>query len=190
MMYRVETGQEVLAWTKPQCGWRSWAADAHLEHQDECDLAFRWQHCRDRKCLTVLLRSFEPLLYGMASERFQTSQLEKGVKVVDRSRAANNYELADNFQELMAVGREGLVDAANRYEGRFRFETYARPWVFKRMQEYVRFNWHVVRMPVRSLETRNESRNHRWDRPHRSQACNQAPVGRTPRRGGFAIYRG
>jgi hypothetical protein len=39
----------------------------------------------------------------------------------------------------------------------------------------------------RSLELRNKSRNHRRDRPYRSQACNQAPVGRTPCRGGFAI---
>ena len=48
----------------------------------------------------------------------------------------------------------------------------------------------LARVASASLEKRSENRNHRRDRPHRSQACNQAPVGRTPRRGSFAFYRG
>jgi RNA polymerase sigma factor (sigma-70 family) len=118
-----------------------------LTDAEECRLAFRWQHCRDHRALRILVESFQPLLFGMASDRLRTAQLGKMVKVINGSRARNNPELADHFQELMACGQLGLLDAANRFDGRARFSTYAKRWAFKRMQEYVLFNWNVVRQP-------------------------------------------
>jgi RNA polymerase sigma factor (sigma-70 family) len=118
-----------------------------LEHEQECDLAFRSRHCSDDQALAILMNSFERLDYGIASERFRTGQLGKGVKVVNRSRANNNYPIAGHFQELMARGHLGLLDAALRYNGQHRFSTYASFWAYKRMQEYVRWNWNVVLMP-------------------------------------------
>ena len=41
-----------------------------LTHADECDLAFRWQHCRDRRCLHALVLAFNPLVFGLAAEHF------------------------------------------------------------------------------------------------------------------------
>jgi RNA polymerase sigma factor (sigma-70 family) len=118
-----------------------------LTHADECDLAFRWQHCRDWRALAVLVLSFKPLVYGIAGERFRAAQLDKGVKVVELEKARKNPELAGHFLELVQAGQLGLLEAVSRYDGSWRFATYARHWIFKRMQEYVRSNWHVVRMP-------------------------------------------
>jgi RNA polymerase sigma factor (sigma-70 family) len=117
------------------------------EHARECALAFRWQHCRDVAALHVLMQDFQPLVYGMAAEMFRRSQLDKGVKVVKARTAANNPELAGHFDELMQQGQRGLLDAATRYDGRCRFSTYARHWLFKRMQDYVRWSWNIVVMP-------------------------------------------
>ena len=47
----------------------------------------------------------------------------------------------------MQAGQVGLLEAVEQYNGQWRFATYACHWVFKRMQEYIRSNWHVVRMP-------------------------------------------
>jgi hypothetical protein len=87
------------------------------------------------------------MLFGLASDRYRTAQLGKLVKVIDGRKAGNNPPLADHFQELLAAGNVGLIDAINRFDGRARFSTYAKQWAFKRMQEYVRLNWNVVRHP-------------------------------------------
>ena len=47
----------------------------------------------------------------------------------------------------MAQGQVGLLDAALRYNGQYRFSSYARFWLYKLMQDYVRSNWNVVLMP-------------------------------------------
>ena len=93
------------------------------------------------------MRSFNPLVYRIASERFRTAQLDKGVKVVELEKARTNPELAGHFLELVQAGQLGLLEAVGRYNGQWRFATYAREWIFKRTQEYVRSNWHVVLMP-------------------------------------------
>jgi RNA polymerase sigma factor (sigma-70 family) len=104
-------------------------------------------HCRDWRALAVLVRSFNPLVYGIAGERFRAAQLDKGVKVVELEKARKNPELAGHFLELVQPGQLGLLEAVSRYDGSWRFATYARHWIFKRMQEYVGSNWHVVLMP-------------------------------------------
>ena len=109
----------------------------------ECDLAFRWRYCADRLALKTLLERFEPLVYAVASERYTTCQLDKGF-VTPRN---GDAPPAGVFEDLLAEGRLGLIEAANRFDGRNRFSTYAREWIFKRMQEFVRFNWSVVRQP-------------------------------------------
>ena len=85
---------------------------------------------------------------------FRTAQLDKGVKIIDLEKARSadairlkDAELAGHFLELVQAGQLGLLEAVERYNGQWRFATYAREWVFKRMQEYVRSNWHVVLMP-------------------------------------------
>jgi RNA polymerase sigma factor (sigma-70 family) len=113
----------------------------------ECELAFAWKHRRDRRALTTLIERFQPLVLAMAGERFQAAQLDKGVKVINSKQAKKNPELAGHFAELMQAGQVGLLEAANLYDGRARFATYARHWIFKRMSEYVRWNWNVVHMP-------------------------------------------
>jgi RNA polymerase sigma factor (sigma-70 family) len=109
----------------------------------ECDLVFRWRYCADRLALETLLERFEPLIRGVASERYTTCQLDKGF-VTPRDGSAPP---AGVFEDLLAEGRLGLIEAANQFDGRNRFATYARAWIFKRMQEFVRFNWNVVRQP-------------------------------------------
>ena len=118
-----------------------------LDHASECDLAFRWQHERDWRALAELVESFEKLVLAIASERFRAAQLDKGVKVVELEKARKNPELAGHFLELVQAGQVGLLEAVEQYNGQWRFATYACHWVFKRMQEYIRSNWHVVRMP-------------------------------------------
>ena len=103
-----------------------------LTHANECDLAFRWQHCRDKRCLHALVLAFNPLVFGLAWKTLRKAHLswEDG-----------------HVEELLASGTVGLLEAANLYNGQYRFSTYAGHWIFKRMLEYVRANWSVVRLP-------------------------------------------
>jgi RNA polymerase sigma factor (sigma-70 family) len=104
--------------------------DPDEEWREECELAFAWQHRRNHEALHQLVERFQPLLECMAAERFRKAQLD-----------------AQHYEELLQAGQVGLLEAANRYDGRNRFATYARHWIFKRMTEYVRWNWNVVLMP-------------------------------------------
>lgn len=135
------TYRRVRAKALPQTTDTTW-----LEHEQECGFAFRSRYCSDHYALAILTHTFERLVYGVAAERFRTGQLGKGVKVINASRARNNYPIAGHFQELMAQGQVGLLDAALRYNGQYRFSTYARFWLYKLMQDYVRSNWNVVLM--------------------------------------------
>ena len=89
----------------------------------------------------------------MAAERFRTAQLDKGVKISNPALAQaqlqrlNDPELRGHFHELVQAGWIGLLEAIDLFDGRNRFATYARHWIFKHMSEYVRFNWNVVLMP-------------------------------------------
>ena len=118
-----------------------------LDHASECDLAFRWQHERDWRALAELVLPFLRWSMQLRASRFRAAQLDKGVKVVELEKARKNPELAGHFLELVQAGQVGLLEAVEQYNGQWRFATYARQWVFKRMQEYIRSNWHVVRMP-------------------------------------------
>jgi hypothetical protein len=148
-----------------------------LTHADECELAFRWQHCRDKRSLHALVLAFNPLLFSIAAERFRKAQLDKGVQIIDLVKArsaderlggANKADLAGHFKELLAAGTVGLIEAVSLYNGKYRFSTYARHWVFKRMQEYVRANWNVVRL--RSLRKKiNSLRRYRTNSLTRSR---------------------
>jgi DNA-directed RNA polymerase sigma subunit (sigma70/sigma32) len=114
--------------------------------REECELAFAWQYRRDRRALARLIERFQPLLDSMAAERFRASQLDSGVKITNLKKATKNPEIAGHYQDLLQAGQVGLLEA-DHYDGRSRFATYARYWIFKRMVEYVRWNWNVVLMP-------------------------------------------
>ena len=76
--------------------------------------------------------AFNPLVFGLAWKTLRKAHLswEDG-----------------HVEELLASGTVGLLEAANLYNGQYRFSTYAGHWIFKRMLEYVRANWSVVRLP-------------------------------------------
>jgi RNA polymerase sigma factor (sigma-70 family) len=105
-------------------------AEGDCLHHSEYELALRWQYFADSHALETLLRRFKWFVKRIASERYRTCQLDKGT-----------------FEDLFAAGLLGLVEAANTYDGRCRFSTYAYWKVFKRCQEFVRLNWNVVTQP-------------------------------------------
>ena len=68
-----------------------------------------------------------------------------------------------HVEELLASGTVGLLEAANLYNGQYRFSTYASYCVFKRMLEYVRLigAWFACRSLRRGrLRKRIKSRPH------------------------------
>jgi RNA polymerase sigma factor (sigma-70 family) len=109
--------------------------------------------------------AFDMLVYRIAGQTFRTSQLDKGVKVIELTKARSSDamrerrarsdatikliggDLAGHFAELMQCGLLSLFEAANRYDGSRRFATYAEWWVKKFCLEYVRQNWNVVKLP-------------------------------------------
>ena len=105
-------------------------AEGDCLDQDEYELALRWQYFADGQALDTLLRRFKWFVARIASERYRTCQADKG-----------------SFEDLFAAGLLGLVEAANTYDGRCRFSTYAYWKVFKRCQEFIRLNWNVVTQP-------------------------------------------
>jgi RNA polymerase sigma factor (sigma-70 family) len=121
--------------------------------RDECELAFAWQHRRDRRARDKLAERFKPLVEAVAAERFRSAQLDKGFEIANpalakaQERMLNDPELRGHFKELVQAGWVGLLEAIDLFDGRNRFATYARHWIFKHMSEYVRFNWNVVLMP-------------------------------------------
>src|SRR5262245_50426983 len=127
--------KRVEARTKPQ--------QRMLTHAEECDLAFRWRYMRDWRALEELVLPFKSLVYSIAAERYRTSQLDKGVRIIDLTKARSadalrlkDAELAGHFLELVQEGQVGLLEAADRYDGTYRFSTYARWWVRKFMRLY------------------------------------------------------
>jgi RNA polymerase sigma factor (sigma-70 family) len=105
-------------------------AEGGCLYQDEYELALRWQYFADGQALDTLLRRFKWFVARIASERYRTCQADKGT-----------------FEDLFAAGLLELVEAANQYDGRCRFSTYAYWKVFKRCQEFIRLNWNVVTQP-------------------------------------------
>jgi hypothetical protein len=111
------------------------------EWRIECDLVFRWRYCGDHRAMEELLRRFKRLIRSVAVECSKAGQLE-----------------AWAFKDLLACARLGLIEAATGgydkrrerfygYDGRGKFATYARQWMLGRAQEFLHFNWRVVRKP-------------------------------------------
>jgi RNA polymerase sigma factor (sigma-70 family) len=121
--------------------------------REESALAFAWQYRRDGRALAELTERFRPLVESVAAERFSSSKLDKGVKVTNptvgkaQHKILKDPELRGHFWDLVQAGWVGFLEAVQRYDGQARLATYARHWIFKRMAEYVRWNWNVVLMP-------------------------------------------
>jgi DNA-directed RNA polymerase specialized sigma subunit len=114
------------------------------KHRRECELVFRWRYYADTHALETLFKLFQKrLIESIAAELYKSYGLDKGF--------IGNGRVAGNFADLVAWGRVGLVEAANRYNGcdkggyPARFASHARSWIRKYMMEFLRFRWNVVR---------------------------------------------
>ena len=97
-----------------------------LEAEEEARLTRQWQVERDRRALRLLTGSHLRLVARLAA-RYR------------------GYGMA--FEDLVAAGNVGLVQAADKFDpdrGN-RFSTYASWWVRSAMQEYVVRNWSLVK---------------------------------------------
>jgi len=97
-----------------------------LEAKQEARLVRQWQEDRDQRALRLLTGSHLRLVVKMASR-------------------LRGYGMP--FDELVAAGNVGLVQAADKFDVALgnRFSTYASWWIRSAMQDYVVRNWSLVK---------------------------------------------
>ena len=97
-----------------------------LEANEELRLVRAWQDEQDQRALRQLLGSHLRLVVKMAAR-------------------LRGYAMP--FDELVAAGNVGLVQAANKFDPSLgnRFSTYASWWIRSAMQDYVVRNWSMVK---------------------------------------------
>lgn len=97
-----------------------------LEADEEVRLVERWQKRQDQRALRQLLGSHLRLVVKMAAR-------------------LRGYGMP--FDELVAAGNVGLMQAADKFDPALgnRFATYASWWIRSSMQDYVVRNWSMVK---------------------------------------------
>jgi RNA polymerase primary sigma factor len=162
--------------------------------EQKSEYLFRDSNGHD-KSLTAYLKDISDT-YPLSSEeeaelgrRIKTGNLEARNKLVEANlrfvvSMAIKYRNIDgrNLGDLILVGNEGLITAANKFDETkgFKFITYARWWIRQAMLQYIVEQEGVVRLPLNKISTINKFKQFSDDYNQREE---EGPESKQSRRG-------